>query len=463
MNHRTPGGLEVPQGARALWYSLGWICVVLLALMVFTGVLMSTRYLASTAPAQSEAGTPIGVGMVRHGQPSIRWLGRTYAPGDLIALPAETKGDTLVLTPQLRRSIAALRVPGTGRLLRPSGAWVSVEQTIARDADLGWLLRAVHRIASRLLVAALFLHLCASLAMGAYDRQRRWTWLGGVGLLVLALTSAFTGYVLPWSQLSHVAARIAAGIAGNGIPLIGRDAAELLRGGRDVGAATLGRFASLHMTLLPLMLVGIVTWHLVLVGRHGLSGSSAGSAPRRETGPMLIAGGVALIAAALASVAPFVPGRFSAEGPVFLVTIVLLSSSMASLAGIATARPSASARRLRDHIYQDLLAALLVFGALMTIAMIAPRAPVSTSSLPVDLTAPLTTPASVRPEWYFAFIYELITLLPEKVALTVLLVGLVVLGGLPWHDRLGLSKRTAGAIGTVLIAALIALTWLGMR
>ena len=104
----------------------------------------------------------------------------------------------------------------------------------------------------------------------AYRPPRELTWLSGIVLLGLMLFFGFSGYLLPWNQISYFATKVGTDVAGSA-PLIGRTIARFLRGGEDVGAATLTRFFAFHVMVLPIITAGLVVLHVLLVQKNGMS------------------------------------------------------------------------------------------------------------------------------------------------------------------------------------------------
>jgi quinol-cytochrome oxidoreductase complex cytochrome b subunit len=140
--------------------------------------------------------------------------------------------------------------------------------------SFGWLLRRLHRICAHLMVAVVFLHMFRVFLTGAYKAgqamrsARPVNWVLGVVLLVLTLLLSFTGYLLPWDQLAFWAITVGTNIAAS-VPLIGEQMREFLLGGTIIGQPTLIRFYVLHCAFLPLVLVGIVAWHMWRVRKDG--------------------------------------------------------------------------------------------------------------------------------------------------------------------------------------------------
>src|SRR6185503_3240679 len=92
----------------------------------------------------------------------------------------------------------------------------------------------------------------------------------GVLLLFLMLGFGFSGYLLPWNELSFFATKVGTGIAGS-VPFIGRFLLRLLRGGDEVTGATLSRFYGLHVAVLPALTTIFMAVHLLFIQRQGMS------------------------------------------------------------------------------------------------------------------------------------------------------------------------------------------------
>ena len=163
----------------------------------------------------------------------------------------------------------------TGILLllyyRPSSAeaYESV-QFIVTQVRFGWLIRNVHSWSANLLIALAFAHFFSVFFLKSYRKPRELTWLTGILLLFLMLGFGFSGYLLPWNELSFFATKVGTGIAG-AVPVIGPFTLRLLRGGDDVTGATLSRFYGLHVAILPAITTALVLAHLLLVQRQGMS------------------------------------------------------------------------------------------------------------------------------------------------------------------------------------------------
>ena len=163
----------------------------------------------------------------------------------------------------------------TGILLllyyRPSAseAYESV-QFIVTQVQFGWLIRNVHSWSANLLIGLAFAHFFSVFFLKSYRKPRELTWLSGILLLFLMLGFGFSGYLLPWDELSFFATKVGTGIAG-AVPVVGHFTLRLLRGGDDVTGATLSRFYGLHVAILPAMTTALVALHLLFVQRQGMS------------------------------------------------------------------------------------------------------------------------------------------------------------------------------------------------
>lgn len=136
--------------------------------------------------------------------------------------------------------------------------------------SLGHLLRAIHNTSASAMILMLLIHMAQVFLWGAYKYPREMTWLVGVVLFLLTFGLGFSGQVLRWDQTAYWSVGVGASMAGR-VPVLGPYLVDLLVGGPNVGAHTLGRFYSLHVFLLPGLLIGFLMLHLYLVLKHGVS------------------------------------------------------------------------------------------------------------------------------------------------------------------------------------------------
>ena len=141
----------------------------------------------------------------------------------------------------------------------------------------GVVLRNMHRWSAHAMVLVVILHLVRVFYTGAYKAPRQFNWVVGVVLLLFTLGASFTGYLLPWDQLAYWAITVGTNIAGYA-PLAGPVAHDLLLGGSEVGQNALIRFYTLHVALLPMLLILGISLHVWRVRKDG--GLAANDAPR---------------------------------------------------------------------------------------------------------------------------------------------------------------------------------------
>jgi len=231
-------------------------------------------------------------------------------------------------------------------------------------------------------------------AVGAYKYPREVNWVLGVALFVLVLGFAFTGYLLPWDQKAYWATVVGTSI-GRTVPLAGEALQTLLRGGTDVGAATLARFFALHVLWFPALIGVLVLLHVVAAVRQGIT-------PRPAT----------LEAGAPASTAdPGYPDYYRS-------TVAVVKEPGVRVWPDLVARCAAASFLVVLAI--TLLAA--VFGA----GLEPPADPTDTAYVPT-------------PEWYFLPLYQLMKIVPGSleslVAVGAPAVLVIALLALPFFDR----------------------------
>ncbi|MCX7974642.1 MAG: cytochrome bc complex cytochrome b subunit, partial [Candidatus Aminicenantes bacterium] len=275
---------------------------------------------------------------------------------------------------------------------------------IMTEVPLGWIIRSLHFWSATGMIATVFIHMVSIWLLKAYRRPRELTWMTGVFLLIITLGFGFTGYLLPWDNLSLAATKVGTDIP-RVIPLIGDWISKLLRGGEDVGADTLTRFYLFHICVLPLAIFLLIALHLFLIQKHGIS------FPLKYE-----------IKGIKVEVIPFWPDFVLRESRVWLVAL----------------------------------------GALITIAIFLPR-PLGPQA---DMLAP--TPTGIKPEWYFLFLFQTLKLFPsqllflsgESVAILLILVVLGLFFFLPIIDNqpAGLKGRIITFISLAMIIYAVVMT-----
>jgi ubiquinol-cytochrome c reductase cytochrome b subunit len=298
-----------------------------------------------------------------------------------------------------------------------AGAWQSLE-VLNYEQPLGWYLRAVHGWGSNFMVAMMSIHMAQVFLFGAYKYPRELTWIAGVFLLLCTLGMAFTGQVLRFDQDAYWGLGIGAAIAGRA-PLVGREVVHLLLGGPIIAGETLSRFFTLHVFVVPGLLIAFVLVHLVLVLRLGVN-----------EWPM--------------------PGR---------------------LVNRATYRREYEEQVQRDGVpfFPDAAKRDIVFAGITICAVLACAAifgPFGPNGQP-DPTIIRTTP---RPDFYFLSLFSLFALLPPYTETVLILVGpvlgIIALFALPFISGTGEKswlRRPMSVIGiTLVFLTLATLTWLGI-
>lgn len=143
---------------------------------------------------------------------------------------------------------------------------------ILSNVPFGRLMRDLHRLGAELMVIVVALHMLRTFLTGSYKKPRQFTWSTGVILIGITLFLSFSGYLLPWDQLSLWAVTIGASMAEAAPPpVVGRTLNLLLRGGPDIGANGLLRFYLLHVIALPLAGLIALGVHYYKVVIHGHS------------------------------------------------------------------------------------------------------------------------------------------------------------------------------------------------
>jgi quinol-cytochrome oxidoreductase complex cytochrome b subunit len=311
------------------------------------------------------------------------------------------------------------------------GAAYGDMQQLRTGVGFGQLVRNVHRWSAHLMVIAVVFHLARVFFAGAYKRPRQFNWVLGVGLLVLTLAFSFTGYLLPWDQLSYWAVTVGTNLV-NYVPLLGQTLRDLLLGGAQIGQATLLRFYALHVFVLPAALTVLLALHIWRVRKDGFavqqptSGAFSEEATRLPSEPIpepVAAGG---------------------ERRVRLLGVVDRQSV------------TAEERRTDDSVFT--WPHLLVRHAVVGLATAA-----AVLSLGVAFVAPLRglanpelTPEPSKAPWYFVGLQELLSHLDPLVAGILVPAGAVVaLLLLPYVDRNPATEARHRKVAVLLFATLL--------
>ena len=251
-------------------------------------------------------------------------------------------------------------------------AFNSVER-IMRDVEWGWLIRYSHMNGASMFFAVVYIHIFRGLYYGSYKSPREILWWFGIVLLLLMMGAAFTGYVLPWGQMSFWAATVITNLF-SAVPWIGGGVVEWLWGGFGVDNPLLNRFYALHY-LLPFVIVGVVVLHIWAL-HHRRSNNPLGIDIKSEKDTI-----------------PF--------HPYYTVRDMFGMGAM--------------------------LFALFIF-----IFFIPNMLGETINYVPAN---PMQTPPHIVPEWYFLPYYAILRAIPDKLGgVIAMLVSILVLFILPWLD-----------------------------
>jgi quinol-cytochrome oxidoreductase complex cytochrome b subunit len=161
----------------------------------------------------------------------------------------------------------------TGLLLRffyepfPGRAYDSILH-LQNNVLFGQLLRNIHYWSAVFLIVITFLHLLRVFFTSAFHGKRQFNWVIGIALFLIIIFSNFTGYLLPWDQLSYWAVTVSTSML-DYIPLIGESLREIVIGGSEIGNATLLIFYNFHTGILPIFLILLMAFHFWRVRKAG--------------------------------------------------------------------------------------------------------------------------------------------------------------------------------------------------
>ncbi len=141
----------------------------------------------------------------------------------------------------------------------PERAYASIV-SLEQGTQFGAFVRSIHYWSANLIVAVALCHLLRVFLTGGIYDGRQFNWVIGLALFGLIFGANFTGYLLPWDQLSYWAVTICTSMLGF-VPLIGDWLQTVVRGGEEIGASTLIIFYTMHTTIVPVLFVIIATLH----------------------------------------------------------------------------------------------------------------------------------------------------------------------------------------------------------
>ncbi len=252
-------------------------------------------------------------------------------------------------------------------------AWNSL-QVLNHDITLGWFIRALHGWGSNFMVAIVLIHMVQVFLFGAYKFPRELTWVVGVFLLLMTLGMAFSGQVLRFDQDAYWGLGIGASISSR-VPIMGPATVKLMLGGPIIAGATLSRFFALHVFVIPGLLIALVGLHLLMVLKLGIN-----------EWPM--------------------PGRIVRRATYTAEYEELVRKDGAPFFPYA--------------VWKDLFfAALILLAVAACAAYFGPFGPSGRPDPTIIQTAP-------KPDYFFLWLYALLSLLPPSLETPALLIGPVV-------------------------------------
>ncbi len=277
---------------------------------------------------------------------------------------------------------------------------------ITEQVPGGAVIRNLHAWTSSAMVLIVILHLLTTFAMKAFEKPREITWVTGVILLFITFGFSFTGYLLPWHQLSVNATKVALefiGVVGQYLPgeysKIPHQIVELIQGGATVGQETLSRFFAIHVVILPLCIFAFLGMHLLVVQLHGMS-----------------------------------------KGVDKEVTV--------------------HEKFFPDFLIKDFSLWAIVFFILFVLAITIPI----DSFFPYPLMEPYnplgSTPEGIKPEWYFFFIYYPMEILPFWIILVASIVLVIILFLVP-KIFAGTSRKTLAFLAILAFIYFVIMTVFG--
>jgi quinol-cytochrome oxidoreductase complex cytochrome b subunit len=238
------------------------------------------------------------------------------------------------------------------------------------------------------MVFLIFMHMAKVFYRRAYQPPRELNWVVGVSLLLATLLLSYTGYLLPWDQLSYWGTTVGASIISS-MPFVGARLRFYLLGGHTVNANALLRFYVLHTMIFPLVVIMLIAVHLWRLHKDG------GMYEPDEQGK------------------PILPDHIPAEDDLFR--------------GVENEKTLS----YRELLFREIIGIEALAVVLLSMALIW-KAPLD------EMANPLHTPNPAKAPWYFTGLQELLHYFPPFVAgiiLPVLIVsGLFIIPFVPFFD-----------------------------
>ena len=273
-------------------------------------------------------------------------------------------------------------------------AFDSVNYTIMTEVGYGWLWRHIHGIAASLVFLIIYIHMLTGIYYGSYKKGRELIWISGMLLFVTFSAEAFSGYMLPWGQMSYWAGMVITNLFEGFSPEIAGGMmnapglVEWIRGDYVPGDAFLTRFFMLHVFLLPLVIIALIILHFGTLRIPHVNNQTGEEIDFEEAAELYKAG-----KKKESKVIPFKPVFLSKD--VFVMGVYFI------------------------------LFFYLVFYH-FNFAM---------DPVNFDPADGLKTPPHIYPEWYFLWSYEILRPFPKDPGLVAFMIAQVIFLLLPFLDR----------------------------
>ena len=257
-----------------------------------------------------------------------------------------------------------------------------------------------------------YLHMYRALLYGSYKAPREILWLSGCIMLLLLMAEAYTGYVLPWGQMSYWAARVITSLFET-IPVIGESIVLLIQGDYEVSEVTLHRFFSFHVVLFPLIILGFVFFHTLCL--HAVGSNNPDGVEIKD--------------------------NLDAQG-----------------------KPKDGVSFHPFYTVKDIMGVGIFLFIFLSVVLLAPRGwGLVLEPENFEMANPMITPLHIKPSWYLAPYYAILRAVPDKsLGAIAMFASLFMFFLLPWLDRSPVrSMRYKGPLSRLTLG-LFTVSFLGL-
>nr|UFZ13953.1 cytochrome b [Taeniochauliodes attenuatus] len=273
---------------------------------------------------------------------------------------------------------------------------------MCRDINYGWMIRTLHTNGASFFFMCIYLHIGRGLYYQSYKLIG--TWMVGVLLLLIVMSTAFMGYILPWGQMSFWGATVITNLL-SAIPYLGTYLVQWIWGGFAINNATLTRFFTFHF-LLPFIITAMTMIHLLFLHQKG------------SNNPLGVSSNFDKI--------PFHP-YFSLKDLMGFIIMLFFFMMMNLLYPYMLGDPD--------------------------------------NFIPAN---PLMTPMHIQPEWYFLFAYAILRSIPNKLGgVIALIMSIAILFIIPLINYSNFQSMQFYPINQILfwfmVVIIILLTWIGTQ